>query len=395
MSISSPADSRTLTAEGVLARVERSVVPVRGSVTRAAGWVALANGLVLTTQESVRYEQRVEIEVVGKRQSARVIWVDVAHDLAAVLPSEVVNVPPLRVRTDLPRPGENVFVIGRLPDEPARIVPAMITSIDRRFGSIRCFEVSGAPAMSGAVVVDGEGRLLGVSGLDIPRGTMRGLHPRPEEHIAMPAAPLMKLLASLDLPRGGAIETRAASYACPSCATLFTPDLMRCLACGADLPHAWALSAPVASATRLVRELFDGLGVHAANVRTGPRSFRLLTPSADANPGMTQPLSRRGSEITIEVSVAGDVVRGLFPLVRIPTANHEALFRFLLTLNDQLAPGFQIALRDGVAVLAFVEPTDGLRPVDAAADVRELLRLGEHYRRALSEPFGAEPVFAI
>ncbi len=77
-----------------------------------------------------------------------------------------------------------------------------------------------------------------------------------------------------------------------------------------------------------------------------------------------------------------------------PPTHAEAFLRLLLTLNDQLAHNFRLAIeRDAVSV-TFAEPCARATATDAAELIRELLRLGARYRRTFAEVFDAKPILA-
>ena len=88
----------------------------------------------------------------------------------------------------------------------------------------------------------------------------------------------------------------------------------------------------------------------------------------------------------------GKVLRGRTPLVRIPAANQEPFYRFLLTLNDQASSGLRLGIEDDVVHLTFAEPTEILSEVDAAHLFEELVRSGERLRKALGDAYETKPV---
>ena len=80
----------------IVAIARRSIVGVRAVASGGTGWVALGNGLVLTSHEAVGYQTEVTLEVdANRRVPGRVIWADVSRDLALILPTESLGLPPL------------------------------------------------------------------------------------------------------------------------------------------------------------------------------------------------------------------------------------------------------------------------------------------------------------
>ncbi len=78
--------------------------------------------------------------------------------------------------------------------------------------------------------------------------------------------------------------------------------------------------------------------------------------------------------------------------MRVPAANQEPFYRFLLTLNDQAASGLRLTIEDDVVHLVFAEPTAILSEVDATQLFEELVRSGERLRKALGEAYETKPV---
>jgi hypothetical protein len=378
----------------VVAIARRSVVSVRAVASGGTGWVALGNGLILTSHEAVGYQTEVTVEVdANRRLPARVIWADVTRDLALVLPTEPLGLPPLLARPDLPRTGEPVFSLAQLPGQPFRAAGAFVSAVDRRVGSIRCFEIDAVVTSAGGPVIDTTGRVLGICGLDLPRGSRRRAVPAPASAMgvspAIPIAALQRAFAAFDLPPGQ-FDNRSPTYRCPGCGEPFAASADRCVTCGQRLPHAWEPSASsstpsFAAAERLVRDLLARLGAVAASVRIGPRTYRLLIPAAARGNGTM-------AEVTLDIDEAGKVLHGKTPLVRVPSSNHEPFYRFLLSLNDQGASGLRLSIEDDIVSLAFAEPTATLSESEAAHLFEELVRSGERLRRALSEAYETKAV---
>ncbi len=376
----------------VVAVVRRSLLGVRGVSSGGTGWVVLGNGLVMTSHEAVGYQSEVFLELDGGRRcGGRVIWVDVARDLALVLPSEALSLPPLLARPDLPRLGEPVLALSAVPDAPLRVVSAIVSAIDYRLGPLRCFELDAPVGSGGGPVVDLDGRVIGVGGLDLPRGARRSAlsagwaesEGSRARSLAIPITALTRALAAVDVAVDQ-FDDRSPIYRCPPCGEPFAVQDERCLACGRLLPHGWEMGdatrgAALAGAERLMRDLLGELGAVATSVRVGPRTFRLSSPGADGSM----------SHLTLEIDADGTCVRGKIPLVRIPAVNQEPFYRFLLTLNDQTLGSQRFSVEGDTVFLSFTEPTSLVRLGEGSARLQELVREGDRYRRALSDPFDA------
>ncbi len=376
-------------APDVVAVVRRALLGVRGSSSVGTGWVALGNGLVMTSHQAVGYDAEVGLELEGGRRcEARVIWADVARDLALVLPVENLSLPPLLPRPDVPRLGEPVLALGAVPDAPWRVLSAVVSAVDCRIGPLRCFELDAWVTSCGGPVVDLDGRVIGVSGLDLPRGTSRraAADAREARSLAIPIVALSRALAAADIA-AEQFEGRSPTYRCPACNELFEIQEARCLACGRLLPHGWepadaARGGATAGAERLMRDLLDELGAVAAAVRVGPRAFRFPSLTSDGS----------AAHVSLTIDEDGACIRGKIPLVRVPALNQEPFYRFLLTLNDQTAGTQRLSVEGDTVYLSFLEPTSLVRPGEGSARVQELVREGDRYRKALGESFEAAPV---
>ena len=386
--MSSASPSKRRSAADVVATVRRSLLGVRGVSSGGTGWIVLNNGLVMTSHEAVGYQTDVLLELEsGRRAEGRVIWVDVARDLALVLPNEQLPLPPLLPRPDLPRLGEPALALSSVPDTPWRVVSALVSAVDYRIGPLRCFELDAPVTSCGGPIVDLDGRVIGVGGLDLPRGTRRraSADQNAPRSLAIPIAALQRALAAVDVPAEQFAE-RTATYRCPACSEPYHVRDERCLACGRLLPHGWELpdtsrGPAIAGAERLMRDLLAELGAVATSVRIGPRTFRLSSPGEG---GMTQ--------ISLEIDEDGETIRGKIPLFRVPVVNQEPFYRFLLTLNDQTLGSQRFAVEGDTVFLSFAETTALVRPGEGAQRLQELVRESEKYKKSLGEPFDAATV---
>jgi S1-C subfamily serine protease len=103
-----------------------SVVLVRGfygdaasSAFHGTGFAVGEEGFIITNYhvvaEAVLHPRRFRLEYLtsdNRRGRLRVYAVDVRNDLAVVKPEEQLDLPPLRLRTDIPRPGARAYSIG-------------------------------------------------------------------------------------------------------------------------------------------------------------------------------------------------------------------------------------------------------------------------------------------
>jgi hypothetical protein len=383
-------------AAEIVAHARRSLVAVRGGAAGGTGWVVLGNGLVMTSHEAVGYEPSVRVETAsGRRTEGRVIWVDVARDLALVLPAEQLSLPPLLSRPDLPRLGESVLAVGTLPDAPPRVVSALVSAVDVRVGPLRCFEVDAHVATGGGPILDTDGRVVGIGGLDLPRGARRRAVPEAlaaRSSVAIPISALSRALAAVDIAPHQ-FEGRSPTYRCPACnepfraVTTGTPPNSRsgliderCQACGRLLPHAWEVkeaNGRSALAERLVQDLMAELGASSTSWRVGPRTFRLSARGTQGTP----------IQITLETDEQGATIRGKIALFPVPSANQEPFYRFLLSLNDQAGGSQRFSIEDDTVYLSFVEPTGLLRLGEGLARVQELVHESDKLRKGLAESF--------
>ncbi len=368
----------------VVASVRRSIISVKSANSGGTAWVALGNGLLLTSHEAVGYQLHVELETEqNKKCEGRVIWTDVPRDLALVLPSERLGISPLLPRPDLPRLGEPALSIEALPGEPWRVASGLVSAVDFKVGNLRCFEVDAPIGSRGGPIFDLDGRIIGVGGLDLPRGSRKkGEAVTAARSPAIPIVALQRALAAVDLPIAQ-FEGRVPTYRCPSCNESFAGDFERCGSCGRTLPGAFSYDVEgqgpaLGAAARLVRELLEEVGSTLDAARVGPRAY---LARANAPQGTVV-------QVSLEVDALGETVRGKLPLAKIPSQNHEPFYRFLLSLNDQGLTTQRLGVEGEVVFLSFSEPTTA-RAGEGAARLQDTLREGERFQKALLESFEA------
>ncbi|MDI1482252.1 serine protease [Polyangium sp. y55x31] len=367
--------------ESVLGVARRSIVTVTSGTSSGTGWVALGNGVVVTSWRTVGFQAEVSLSTEeGRRAAGRVVAVDAERDLAFVLPLEAIGAAPLPLRADpLPRLGEAVTTLIAAPGDT--IVTAMaVVCAEGRGGELAALDPDlGARAgRGGSPVIDTAGRVIGV----ITTARRGGRDPLDRARCILPVGLLSRDLRALDVP-ATELGERTLIHRCPGCTEAFSADNDRCESCGILLPHAFENQS--AGAERVVRDALTALGIVANKARVGPRSWRIhhRALGGDATP----------SEVTIRLDDAGLQVILRVPLVRVPSANHEPFYRLLLTANDQTSGVCRLSIAGDVVVLSFSEPVTAFASEhDVAAVFHDLVRLADQYRKVLAELFGAEPL---
>lgn len=366
----------------VLAAARRSIVAVSAGGTGGTGWIALGNGIVVTSWRAVAFQAEVGLSSDdGRRAQGRVVFVDAERDLAFVLPTDSLNAPPLPMRVEpLPRLGEPVTTLFVSPNEPLVALVAIVSAESHK-AELAALEPDPAPrtGRGGAPALDEQGRVIGV----ISAGR-RGPRTTPLERRLLPVGVFSRELRALDLPAAELAE-RAPIHRCPSCTEPFSAENDRCHACGVLLPHAFEAPRSALGAERVVRDALASLGIVANKARVGPTTWRI---SHRALGGDAQP-----TEVTVRIDELGLQVILRVPLVRLPGANHEHFYRLLLTTNDQTAGVFRLSLAGDVVVLSFAEPVSAFASEhDVAVVFHDLVRQADQLRKLFAELYGAEPL---
>lgn len=364
-----------------LVRVRRAAVAIRAGALSATGWVALSNGVVVTSRRAIGYPAEISLELEdGLPLAGRVIAADVARDIAVVLPLELPpTVAPLPIRAaPEARLGEAVMVVSSLPGQGLRLTEARVCQLRRAAPpQPLLFEID-APAPLGAVVLDLEGRVVGVM-VAPPRAAVDAALGGTTS--ALPGVALQGLLTAVDRP-ALELRERAPIYRCPSCEEPYDVALDRCLACGRALPHVAAPSPSRAAAERHVREALATLGVVANRARTGPRAWRFpLRPFTTAE----------ATHVELTLDEDGGLITLRSPVVSLPAANHEPFYRFLLTMNDQTTGELALSIAGELVSVACADPVEGRSAAELSARIEEMARVADEYRRTLAETFEAAP----
>jgi len=373
--------------------VRRATCSLIAGSSRATGWLVSANGVLATSHTAIGYHVEIDIEnELGERKPARVVWVDVARDLALVLateglPSSGEPMTPLSLReVPAPKVGDRVLTVAALPGRGLRVSPATICSAPGAEpgteGGLAYLDTDAAAVgPAGGPLIDAECRAVG---LLTWRPPARIANPGARRAFAIPVAELRAALRSLD--SGFGLAARLPVYRCPACTVPFVPEHDACLACGAPLPHPFPPSPARALSERIVRDALAVIGVVANRARTGPRSWHLdvnVTPASDS------------IAVTFELDEAGATVALRTPVVLVPPAVSEPFFRLLLTLNDQTTGAFRLALDGDRVLLALVLPVSALRDRDIVTTLANLGEMSDHYRKIFHEAYDAVPLASL
>lgn len=367
--------------------VRRAICALVAGPSRATGWLVSPNGVFATSHAALGYQLDVSIEnEAGDSKPGRVVWVDVARDLAFVLATEglpraVEPMSPLPLRDTPAKIGDRVLAVAALPGRGVRLLPGTVCAAPGAAGHATHFDTDlGAVRPAGGPLIDPEGRAVGLVTSSSPAHIAR---PEPRRTFAIPAAALR--LALRPLERAADLAQWSPEYRCPGCTRPFVPEHDACLGCGAPLPHPFPPNPARAASERIVRETLAAIGVVANRVRTGPRSWHLSVRTNAAS----EPIV-----VTVELDEAGAVAFRT-PIVFAPREAHEPFFRLLLTLNDQGTGPFRLALAGDRVVLLLALPLAVLRERDLVTLLTELSETSEHYRKILHEGFDAAPLLTL
>jgi hypothetical protein len=361
----------------IVRRVARSVVGVRAGRALGQAFVAMPNGVLVTSQEVVGFEREVLLVLDGDRAvPAAVLRVNVALDVALLLPAEPLGLPPLESVQEAPEVGAACAVVGASAGAPVALA-THVAAVDRLLDGHPHLALV-APieeALQGAPLVDGDGLVRGV----VTRARAEG------RRLVLPTYAYEGGLESVNRPAAELADV-APEYGCPRCDTIFEPAHDRCLECGCVLPHALAPLAPgpppPAAALGAVRALLASLGAAAGRRRLDARTWSFVFAPPDGEP----------CEMHVALDAAGREVALRVPLVRVVAEAHEFFYRFLLTLNDETLGVYKASVNGDDAYLASVVPLT-MAATRAPAIASELAAAARHYRGVLERSFGAEPAW--
>ena len=92
------------TLPGIVQRVARSVVEIRAGRVSGCAFAAMANGVLVTSQQVVGFERQVQVVLDDRIVPASVLRVNVALDVALLLPLEPLGLLPLDSVQEAPVP---------------------------------------------------------------------------------------------------------------------------------------------------------------------------------------------------------------------------------------------------------------------------------------------------
>lgn len=361
----------------IIQRVAKSVVGIRAGRTLGCAFAALSNGVLVTSQQVVGFEREVLLLLDDERAvPGTVLRVNVALDIALVLPSEPIGLKPLDSVQEAPAVGDLVTVVGKSLGRSVALV-SFASAIDRL--------LDGHPHIE--IVASLENVLQGAPLID-EQGLVRGVVTRPRARGRRAILPTYAYEGGLESVNRSIEELRdiAPEYGCPRCDTIFEPAHDRCLECGCALMpslfDAPPKAEPPAGALGGVRLLLASLGASAARSRVDARTWSWVFAPSEGD----------ACEMQLSVDAAGRDVAFRVPLVRVVPEAHEFFYRFLLTLNDETLGVFQASVRGDCVFLSTVVPLV-LAASRAPMLATELVNAARHYRGVLERSFGAEPTF--
>lgn len=354
-------------------RMRAAVVGIRAGSSRGSGFVICDNGLVVTNVHVVGYSESVVLK--GEKTApvpARVVHVDTRLDIAFLIPDAPMGLPRLPFAdSERATAGEPVIALGHPLGLGLTITQGVLSATKRVVRDVAYLQTDAAlnPGNSGGPLVDRDGRVLGVNtwihGAGQNLGFAVPVHLFEGDAVAFAGA-------------ADAVRGRTAQYLCVECEAPYSIDDERCITCGAPVPYGDARSSRQIAGTypeglRAVTRLIVRMG-HIPNrvwVRRG--LWRL---------------SNEGADVFVWLDDSGERVSFVARVAKIPTKGHEALFRFLLTMNDRTTGACRLALDGQIITLSFDEPTAFMSETEVARTLRLLLDMTRELMIVLRTMFG-------
>lgn len=355
--------------------IARSVVGVGDGLGGGTGWVALDNGLCVTNFHVVRYASRVELSASdGRRCTGRVVYAAPRHDLAFVVPEQRLGLPPLGLgNSDALVAGQPSYAVGHPLGFEFTVTRGIVSAPRREIEGIKYIQTDAAlnPGNSGGPLLDDAGHVIGVNTWISRTGQNLGF--------AIPVSSFQHVLQWFAHMDDASMRGMSPVYRCVGCDAEFHPSNERCIRCGRTVPHSGshslAQSVAVAEVERVVNRLLGRLGITPNQAWAMAGMWRLVRPWGE--------VWIRGSEDLTCLEVVARVAS-------LPRVDHEALFRFLLTVNDSSHEVTRTAVGDCIMLL-FREPIAFLNEETVSDSIRKLLDQAQRLHGRLVEGFGAEP----
>lgn len=377
--------------------VRRAVCAVTAGPSRATAWLVSPKGLFATSHSALGYQVDATLEnESGDTRPGRVVWVDVARDLAFVLaeglPRAAEPMMPLGLR-EVPaaRAGDRVFAVSALPGRGLRIAPASVCAVSKGLASADLLDTDlQLVGPAGGPLVDADSRAVGLLlRAVIPSSRARaapsaGRATSSPRAVALIAAEVRAALRALESAPD--LARRSPIYKCPACVSPFVPEHDACLACGAPLPHPHPPDPANAMAERILRDALASIGVVANRARVGPRAWQLASRAlAGVGPvPIALSLDETASTVTVRA-----------PVAFAPRGAREPFYRLLLTLNDQATGPFRLALAGDRVQLVFAVPPAMLQGRELGSMLAAMAETADHYRKLLQEGFDATPLTTL
>ena len=364
--------------ESFWGRIKPSVVGVRVQRGDGTGWVALDNGLVVTNFHVVGYEPNARLRTVDERDvEAKVVYISTRHDIALLMPTSPLNMPPLPLgRSNDVVQGQPVAAIGHPFGLGFTVTRGILSATRREFDGVPHLQTDAAlnPGNSGGPLVDEDGRVIGVNTF---------LRPGQNLGFAVPIHLFGHVLNRLSVAPSEALALEPV-YRCLGCEAPFNPRTERCVRCGRAVPGAERDPSEHMveqdRAASIVGRVLEHLGHVSNQVRVSENVWKLPIEIGDLIVAINEP----GTVVNFSVRVA-----------QLPRANHEALYRFLLSYNDRTSKVCRASIAQDVVGLVLREPVAFMNVKAVAEDVRTLSQHAGHLSAILRTQFGASPPPAL
>jgi hypothetical protein len=386
--------SRPNSVEHLAARVGSSVVGVVSAFGRGSGYVALPNGLVVTSLKAVGYAREALLELPDDRTvAAVVVRANVALDVALLAPLAELELHPLPSASRRLEPGGRCVVVGRV-EGALFVATTAATAVGYELDGFEhvLLDRSLPDDVRGAPVVDAEGHVLGLA--IRPRSTRATAPERVDartiDRLVLPVSAFEGGLFAVARPRAELVELLP-EYGCPRCDTVFEPAQPRCLACGSTLPLAWveadeerAAVVPVPPALRRALEVA---------IRDASRSFAAARVGAGVW-CIEVPTTKGHSVVEIRLCPGLGGVSFRVAVGRLPAdggAIASAVYRHLLSSNDAPRSHDRLGVVDDGIYLSRFEPVESLARGRLPELATSVAQASERVRARLAEAFGVEP----